>query len=99
MHLLVCPSCGRRHAVSGAGSLDGWRCGKCGHELAVVNRDVSRLALMDDVRPARGPRFPQLACVPLSLEGDSHNCSSRKAEAQTTASRDGGWARWGSRVA
>jgi tRNA(Ile2) C34 agmatinyltransferase TiaS len=61
MHLLVCPSCGRRHAVSGVGPLDGWRCGKCGDRLDVINRDVSRLALMGDVQPTHGPRTSLLS--------------------------------------
>ena len=52
MHLLMCPSCGRRYAVSGAGSLDEWQCTKCSQSLTVTSRDVSRLTVVGDVRPA-----------------------------------------------
>jgi uncharacterized protein YbaR (Trm112 family) len=54
MHLLVCPSCGRRYAVTGARSRDEWQCTKCSQELTVINRDVERLTVMGDVRPTRG---------------------------------------------
>ena len=54
MDLLVCPSCGRRSAVSGAGSHGEWKCTRCDQELAVVNRGVSRLAVLGDVLPASG---------------------------------------------
>jgi len=54
MHLLACPSCGRRYAVTGAPFLDEWQCTKCGQELTLINRDVERLAVMGGVRPMRG---------------------------------------------
>jgi hypothetical protein len=38
--------------VSGTGSLEEWRCTKCGQELTVINRDLSRLGMFGDVRPA-----------------------------------------------
>ena len=54
MDLLVCPSCGRRSVVSGAGSLDEWKCARCNRDLAVVDRQLSRLSVMGDVRPVSG---------------------------------------------
>ena len=51
VHLLWCPSCGRRHAVSGAGSLDEWQCTKCSQKLTVINRDLSRLTVTGNVLP------------------------------------------------
>jgi tRNA(Ile2) C34 agmatinyltransferase TiaS len=53
MHLLLCPSCGRRYAVSGAGSLDEWQCRKCSQELTVTRRDVPRLTVMGDLLPVQ----------------------------------------------
>jgi len=51
MHLLVCPSCGRRYLVTGARSLQEWVCTKCSQELTVINGGVERLTVMGDVRP------------------------------------------------
>jgi len=59
MHLLMCPSCERRYAVSGAGSLGEWRCTKCSQELAVTNRDLPRLAVMGDVLPVESRTDPK----------------------------------------
>jgi len=54
MHLLVCPSCGRRYAVTGARSLDEGQCTKCSQDLVVIDRDLERLTVMGDVRPTQG---------------------------------------------
>ena len=64
MDVLVCPSCERRYAVGGAGSLGGWRCGGCNSELRVVNRDVSRLS-----SPRNAPPRPTTADDHLRLLG------------------------------
>ena len=53
MHLLLCPSCRRRYAVSGAGSLDEWQCRKCSQELTVTRRDVPRLTVLGDLLPVQ----------------------------------------------
>jgi tRNA(Ile2) C34 agmatinyltransferase TiaS len=63
MDLLVCPSCGRRSAVSGAGPLGEWKCARCDQELAVVNRGVPRLAVMGDVLPGPGLGVPTRGAV------------------------------------
>lgn len=53
MDVLVCPSCSRRYAVTGAGELGGWRCTSCSAELRVSEQNASRVDLLGRVaRPA-----------------------------------------------
>jgi tRNA(Ile2) C34 agmatinyltransferase TiaS len=54
MDVLMCPSCRRRYAVSGAGEGGGWRCTSCGAELRTLERDAWRADLLEDPSVADG---------------------------------------------